>query len=181
MKKSSEIQKFYYLYPQTVAVIGVAKNLMPAAWHTPISTQPPLFGILISPKRYTYRLISKESGFTINFLEHRQASLIAQIGSTSGRDIDKVKKFKIATYPADVVPGLIIKDSYAAFECKKLAMQKYGDHFFVIGKIILIHYKNGILSNDSMVDENKVVPMLYFGQDRYITLDPKTLTIHKRH
>jgi len=180
MVKTSEIGKFYYFFPQTVAIVSVAKNVMPAAWHTPISAQPPLFGVLISPKRYTYALLAKENGFTINFMEHDQADLITKIGSTSGRDIDKLSQFKIEYCQADKVNGIILSNSYAGYECEKYVSAEYGDHFLVVGKIVLIHYKKEILKPEGYVDEKKVSPILYFGKDRYVAIDPDTLVIHKR-
>jgi flavin reductase (DIM6/NTAB) family NADH-FMN oxidoreductase RutF len=178
--KTSETSKFYYFFPQTVAVIAVDKNVMPAAWHTPISAQPPLFGVLVSPKRYTYSLLNREHGFTVNFLEHSKAPLIAHIGSTSGRDTEKLMEFNIHTAPAERVNGVILLDSFAAYECEKFAMHEYGDHFLVVGKIVLIHYRDDLITPDGIVNEKIISPMLYFGQDRYITTDPETLAIHKR-
>ena len=180
MNKTSDIEKFYYFFPQTVAVIGVQKNLMPAAWHTPLSAKPPLFGVLVAPKRHTYNLLQQEKGFTINFLEHNQASLIAKIGSTSGRDIDKLKEFRIKFSDADKVNGVILADSYATYECEKSAMHEYGDHFLVVGKIIVIHYREELVQPGGFMDEKKVSPMLYFGKDRYVTIDPDTLSVHER-
>jgi flavin reductase (DIM6/NTAB) family NADH-FMN oxidoreductase RutF len=179
--KTSEVSKFYYFFPQTVAVIAVGKNVMPAAWHTPISAQPPLYGVLVSPKRYTYSLLNKEHGFTINFLEHSHASLIAHIGSTSGRNTEKLLEFNIPTTPADNVHGVILLDSYVAYECEKYAVHEYGDHFLVVGKIVLIHFNQDIIDSNGIVNEKIISPMLYFGRDRYITIDPDTLSIHKRN
>ena len=180
MKKTDEIDKYYYLFPQTVAFIGVGKNVMPAAWHTPISAQPPLYGILIAPKRYTFDLLQKESGFTVNFLEHNKAPASAQTGSISGRDIDKLEKLNIVYSKAEKVNGPILASSYAAYECEKYAVAEYGDHHLFIGQIVLIHYREGILTIDKLVNEKNVAPMLYFGKDRYITTDPNSLTIHER-
>ncbi len=180
MKKTTDIGKFYYFFPQTVAVVGVEKNIMPAAWHTPISAQPPLYGVLISPKRYTFELLQKEDGFTVNFLEYSDASLIARTGGTSGRNINKFAKFKIAYFAAEKVNGPLLATSYAAYECEKYAVKEYGDHFLFIGKIVLIHYKESITISGNLVDEKNVSPMLYFGRDRYITIDPNTLAIFER-
>lgn len=180
MEKSDQIDKFYYVYPQTVAFVAVANNVMPAAWHTPISAQPPLYGILISPKRYTFELLEKEEGFTVNFLEHKYASISAHTGSISGRHIDKFGKLGIDYFRAEKVNGLILKSSYAAFECKKYAVAEYGDHHLFIGQIVIIHYRADIFTSDRLVDEKNILPILYFGKDRYITTDPNTLTIHKR-
>lgn len=170
-------EKFYYLFPQSVVVIGVGQNLMPAAWHTPISAKPPLYGVLVSPKRFTFELLKKELGFTVNFLMHDQAQYIAKLGSTSGRDIDKLEKFNIAAKRARNVNGMIMQSSYAAYECEKQDMHEYGDHFLVVGRIILTHIANDTLCAEQTVDEKKVTPVLYFGKDRYLTIDPDSLSI----
>ncbi len=180
MVKTTEISKFYYYFPQAVTVVGVDKNVMPVAWHTPISAQPPLFGILVSPKRHTYSLLKQEGGFTVNFMEFNEASLIAKIGGTSGRDIDKLKKFKISCKPGDEVNGIIITNSYAAYECEKHAEHIIGDHSLFVGKIVVIHYREEIITPDGLIHEKKLLPMLYFGKDRYITVDPQTIVVHKR-
>ncbi len=180
MHSTERFEKFYYLFPQTVAVIGVARNLMPAAWHTPISAEPPLHGTLISPKRYTYELLKEEKGFTVNFLMHDKSGLIAKLGSTSGRSIDKQKEFNIDTAAAHKVNGLIMHSCYAAYECEKYAMHEYGDHFLVVGRILLIHVAQNTLKEKEMADEEKVFPALYFGKDRYLTTDPNSLSIHKK-
>jgi len=177
MHKTEQFNKFYYLFPQTVAVIGVARNLMPAAWHTPISAKPPLYGVLISPKRYTYELLKVENGFTVNFLKHDQADLIAKLGSTSGRDLDKLTRFNIAAEPADKISGTIMSQSYAAYECEKYAMHEYGDHLLIVGRILLIHVAQDALREQESVDEKKISPVLYFGKDRYLTIDPNSLSI----
>ena len=180
MEKSDRISDFYRFFPQTVAFIAVAKNVMPAAWHTPISARPPLYGVLISPKRHTFDLLMKEKGFTVNFLEYKLARISAQAGSISGKNIDKIEKLGISYYNADKVNGLILESSYAAFECEKYGVSEYGDHHLFIGKIVLIHYRKDVLNADHLVDEKNILPMLYFGKDRYITTEPNTITVHKR-
>ena len=180
MLAATVFEKFYYLFPQAVAVIGVGKNLMPAAWHTPVSAKPPLYGVLISPERYTFELLNGEQGFTVNFLMHDQARLIAKLGSTSGRDIEKLAHFKIATEPADKVDGVIMSASYGVYECKKYALHEYGDHFLLVGQVLCIHIDEEFLRERGLVDERKVKPVMYFGKDRYLTIDPDTLSIHKK-
>jgi flavin reductase (DIM6/NTAB) family NADH-FMN oxidoreductase RutF len=180
MHTTEKLEKFYYLFPQTVAVIGVGRNLMPAAWHTPVSAAPPLYGVLISPKRHTYDLLKQEKGFTVNFLMHDQADLIAKLGSTSGRTADKLDQFDVKATPGHQVKGMIMHLSYAAYECEKYAMHEYGDHFLVIGRIVLIHVAEGTLKENELADEKKVLPTLYFGKDRYLTIDPDRLSIHKK-
>jgi len=181
MHTTADFEKFYYLFPQSVVLISVARNLMPAAWHTPISAKPPLYGALISPKRYTYELLRKEKGFAVNFVMHENAPLVAKLGSTSGRDIDKLTHFKIATYPAEKVTAPILSTSYAAYECEKCHLHEYGDHFLLVGRVLLIHFDQHVLHERELVDVNKVNPILYFGTDRYLTTDPDSLSIFKKN
>ena len=180
MITTEEIGKYYYLFPQSVAMVSAGKNVMPAAWHTPISAKPPLYGVSVSPKRYTFELLMKAKGFTVNFLELAKADLVAGTGGCSGRDLEKVKKFGIDFKPGNKMPGIIISDAYAAYECEKFACQEFGDHYLFIGKILLIHYKNEIFEKGTSLDAGHLRPILYFGKDRYLTIDPKSITEIKR-
>lgn len=161
-------------------MVCVAGNLMPAAWHTPISASPPLYGILISPKRHTYDLLVKNEGFVVNFLQAAQAELISKVGSTSGRNIDKFTAFEIGHAQGKMVNGAVLEKSYAAYECRKAAVNQYGDHFLFVGEIVLIHFHDDILRDGEFVDEKTVRPVLYFGKDRYLTIDPQSLKVWKR-
>jgi len=176
-KKSTHIEKFYYLYPQTVAFVGYADNIMPAAWHTPISAQPPLHGVLISSERHTFSLLDQKRGFTINLLGHEYAEISAKTGNTSGRDMDKLERFAIEYEYGDHIKGPILTHSYAAYECEYCTAYELGDHFLFVGKIVLVHYDDAYLQKGGIVDPDKIKPMLYFGKDRYITIDPRTLVI----
>ena len=179
MDRQQVLDKFYYLFPQTVAIIGIAKNLMPAAWHTPISSQPPLYGALISPKRHTYTLATKEHGFTVNFLMHDQADLIARLGHTSGRDVDKISDLGISCRRAEKVNGMLMSDAYGAYECEKYALHEYGDHFLLVGRVISIHIAEIVVDKTGQIDMKAMRTALYFGKDQYLTIDPDTISIHK--
>ncbi|MBE0432239.1 flavin reductase family protein [candidate division WOR-3 bacterium] len=180
MLEFAKLQDFYSIFPQTVAIIGAARNLMPAAWHTPLSADPPLYGVSVSPKRYTYDLLARESGFTVNFLMHEEAGLIAKLGNTSGREIDKLERFGLAAERAGKVNGMILQACYGAFECEKFAVHECGDHFLVVGQILAIHVTREVLSEHEVIDLRKVRPALYFSKDRYLTIDPATLAVHKK-
>lgn len=179
-QKTRDIGKFYYFYPQTVAFVGCANNIMPAAWHTPISAQPPLHGVLVSPKRYTFELLSTEKGFTLNFLDHGLSQVSADTGSTTGRDMNKLTSCRIKYTMGDYINGPILEQAYAAYECAHYAIHEIGDHFLFVGKIVLLHYDESCLNKISAVDPDKIKPMLYFGKDRYITIDPNSLVIKTR-
>jgi flavin reductase (DIM6/NTAB) family NADH-FMN oxidoreductase RutF len=84
--RTAEIEQFCYHVPWPAAVIAVRlegkDNAMAAAWHAPISFDPPLYGVSISPKRHTHDLIRRAREFTANFLPLEAAEMIASVGGS---------------------------------------------------------------------------------------------------
>jgi flavin reductase (DIM6/NTAB) family NADH-FMN oxidoreductase RutF len=75
MKINGNMDKFYhYAFPMQAALTTCndeegKTNVITLAWHTPISRNPPLYGISIAPKRYSHELIQKTKEFVVNFDE----------------------------------------------------------------------------------------------------------------
>jgi flavin reductase (DIM6/NTAB) family NADH-FMN oxidoreductase RutF len=162
---------FYQHYPSIAAVITVQfegkKGIMAAAWHAPISHTPPIFGVSLAPKRYTYKLIEKAKEFAINFLPFDKAALVVSVGSVSGAEVDKFKKFGIETEKALKTSAPILKDAYAAYECKLIDSRKYGDHIWIVGEIAATHFDKTLFTADEAIDLKRVSPILYMGADMY--------------
>lgn len=64
-------------------------------WHKDVAT------IYIRPERYTYEFIEKEDYFTLSFFGDDFKSVLAKCGSTSGRDVDKVKEHGLTVKASD--------------------------------------------------------------------------------
>ncbi|MFA5056099.1 MAG: flavin reductase family protein [Dehalococcoidia bacterium] len=162
---------FYHHYPSHAAVITAQfegkKGIMAAAWHSPISHTPPLFGVSLAPKRYTYKLIEKAKEFAINFLSFDKAELLVSVGSVSGAEVDKYKRFDIKTEEPIKTTAPIISDAYAAYECRLIDSRKYGDHIWLVGEIVATHFDKALFNEDETVDLDHVSPVLYMGADRY--------------
>lgn len=162
---------FYHHYPSHAAVITAQfegkKGIMAAAWHSPISHTPPLFGISLAPKRYTYKLIEKAKEFAINFLSFDKAELLVSVGSVSGAEVDKYKKFGIETEKPVQTNAPILRDAYAAYECRLIDSRKYGDHVWLVGEIVATHFDKTLFNEDETVDLDRVSTVLYMGADRY--------------
>ncbi|WP_448375556.1 flavin reductase family protein [Fervidobacterium sp.] len=158
--------KYYYHYPFPVAIIGVQSenktNFMSAAWHTQISFDPPLYGILISPKRYTNQLIQNTKAFSVNFLKFEDFKIAGYVGRTSGKEIDKVKVFNLAYSLGKMVKVPILKNAIACYECKIIDERTYGDHILYVGEIVGIHYDERFYKDNL---SNSL--LLYHGNDRY--------------
>jgi flavin reductase (DIM6/NTAB) family NADH-FMN oxidoreductase RutF len=179
MKKIiTKIKKFQYFYPYTVAVVGAQAekrlNYMACAWHTALSFEPPLFGILISKKRYTHQIISEAREFTANFISFNKVKLSAQMGRISGSDRDKVKEFEVKLSPSKIIKSPVLEEAYVCFECRVADVRAYGDHDLFVGEVLAIHEEEGF-NAEGVLDAGKIQPLLYLGSDFYITINPDTL------
>ena len=179
MKKIiTQIKKFQYFYPYTVAIVGAQAgkrlNYMACAWHTALSFEPPLFGILISKKRYTHQIICEAREFTANFISFHNVKLSAQMGRISGSERNKIKEFEVKLSPSKIIKSPVLEEAYVCFECRVADIRAYGDHDLFVGEVLAVHEEEGF-STEGVLDTGKIQPLLYLGSDFYITINPDTL------
>jgi flavin reductase (DIM6/NTAB) family NADH-FMN oxidoreductase RutF len=174
-KIKTRFEKFQYFYPYTVALIGAQEqdktNFMSCAWHTALSFDPPLFGVLISKKRFTHRLIADAQEFTVNFLAAEQGMLSAQYGRKSGRDMDKISTFPITLSPSQTIRSPVIDEAYVCFECRLMEIRTYGDHDLFVGNVQAIHEEEGCFDRQGVLQPRRIRPLLYLGSDCYLSVD----------
>ncbi len=170
---SEGIGVFCQHYPKVVAIVTAQAqgkdNAMAAAWHTAISREPPIYGIAISPKRFTYQVIIDRKEFGISFLPFEATELVASVGSTSGQQIDKFHQFNIAKDKPVKTKVPILKAAYAAYECRLVDDREYGDHRFLVGEIVAVHWRREAFTPEGTLDLSKVSPILYLGRELYVT------------
>lgn len=165
---------FYQHYPSVAAIVTAhaagRDNAMAAAWHMPISFKPPIYSVVVSPKRFSYRLIADSGEFGINFMPASSAGLVASVGGSKGSEIDKFQVFGIARDKPLKTAVPILKDAYAAYECKLVDDRLYGDHRLLLGEIVAVHYHQEALTEEGTLNLEKVSPVLYLGSDHYLSI-----------
>ena len=175
---------FYHHYPSHAAVITAQfdgkKGVMAAAWHAPISRTPPLYGVSLAPKRCTYKLIEKAKAFAINFTSFDKVEQLVSVGSVSGAEVDKYKRFDIKIEKPINTSAPILKDAYAAYECLLVDCREYGDHIWIVGEVAVTHFDKAFFTGDETIDLNRVSPILYMGADRYTIPSGADVKIIKR-
>lgn len=176
MEKTRQVPPFshlYHSYPAVAAVVtvksGERRNAMACAWHSPLSFSPPLYGVLLTPKRFSYALILDAGVFGINFLPFDKADIIAGVGRNSGHDLDKFAAFSIAVDALPDSRAPILQDAYAAYECRLVEHRPYGDHELFVGEIIVVYQASQAFDEDGVLQVNRVRPALYLGADLYTT------------
>ncbi len=170
-ERSRRLERFYHYYPAVVAVItardGDRVNVMPAAWNTALSFDPPLFGVAISPKRHTYGLVKAAGEFGVSFLPFEMARAIAVTGRTSGREVDKVALLGLELEPPLALNTPLLKGAYAAYECRLEAVHRTGDHDLFVGRVEAVHWDPEAFP-EGAPSWTGMRPTLYLGSDRYL-------------
>jgi len=186
MKKTvgEEIGAFYQHYPKIAVVVtahaGGRDNAMTAAWHTAVAKKPPLYCVAISAGHFTYKLIADSGAFGLNFMPYTSADLVAALGGSKGSQLDKFLAFGIVKDNPMKAKVPVLKDAYAAFECQLVDDRGYSDHRLLIGEIVAVHYLEDAFMEDGSLNPEKVNPVLYMGNDKYLDLAGcKTRTIDR--
>jgi len=178
------IGKFSQHYPKIAVIVTASaqgrNDAMTAAWHSSISLKPPLYGIAIASKRFTYQLIIESREFGTNFIPSEKASLAAAIGGTSGKKMDKFERFNIQKEKPLKTTVPILKDAYAAYECKLVDSKPYGDHIWIVGEIVAVHFLEKAFTLAEVLDLDNIKPLLYLGSDFYATTDKNSVSFIKR-
>ena len=171
--------RFNHQYPKTVSVVTAQangkKNAMAVAWHTALSFKPPLYGIAISPNWTTYQLIVDSKEFGVNFLPFSEAELVATVGGSGGRYVDKFERFNIAQDRPTKTAVPILEAAYAAYECRLVDERSYGDHKLLVGEVVAVHLLEGAFTAEGVLDLNRVSPTLFLGIDYYVSPDKNSL------
>mgnify|MGYP001058704656 CR=1 FL=1 len=181
---TEDIGKFNQHYPKIAAIVTASAqgrdNAMTAAWHSSISLNPPLYGVSISPKRFTCQLITESKEFGINFIPFEKASLAAFVGGISGQEMDKFQRLNIEKEKPLRTKVPILKDAYAAYECKLVDSKLYGDHIWIVGEIVAVHFLEEAFTPEQVFHLEKIKPLLYLGSDFYATIDENSLRFIKK-
>lgn len=112
--------------------LGDRENAMPATWNIPVSFDPDLVAIYISPDRFSHDMIKESGKFGLNLLAADQVGLSRYAGSCSGKDTNKFIEIP-HFYGESGLP--LVKDSVASFECEVVDEIKEGDHTVFTGKV----------------------------------------------
>lgn len=175
VRVSSDPGSCYFYYPRLVCVVGIrddakgTTNFAPVTWATPLSSDPPLFGICLSPATYSHQLVLKSGEFTINFLTEEHAGLAETLGKLSGRETDKVKALALEIEAGEAIATPSLAIAYVAAECLLVERHHLGDQTLVVGEVQRLHVAAGAFDADGVLRVEATSPLLYLGSSRYAT------------
>ena len=123
MKKSFPLSKVYALIESGPVVLVTTAfkgrtDIMTMSWHTMIDFVPPLLGCVISDRNFTFDILKTTGECVINIPTVELAKKVVECGNTSGRTVDKFKKFHLTPAEASRVKAPMVDECYANLECK---------------------------------------------------------------
>jgi flavin reductase (DIM6/NTAB) family NADH-FMN oxidoreductase RutF len=113
-------------------------NVLPVAWHTPLSSRPPLVGIAIEQSRHSAQLIAHSEQFALNFPPRALLHHVQYLGGMSGARIDKLEATQFETFPAVHLDAPLLAGCLAWVECEVHQTVLLGDHLLFVGLVLAV-------------------------------------------
>lgn len=122
-KRSQPLSGVYRLLePGPVVLLTTSQrnrdNVMPQSWHTMIEFEPPLVGMIVSNRNFSFTALRATRECVINVPTAELARKVVGCGNVSGREIDKWKKFGLTRAPASEVRPPLVAECYASLEAR---------------------------------------------------------------
>jgi flavin reductase (DIM6/NTAB) family NADH-FMN oxidoreductase RutF len=143
-------------------------NAITLAWHTPISREPPLYGVSVSPRRFSYGIIKEEKEFALNFLNFEHWEKVHYCGTHSGKEEDKIAEAGIMLEPCAEIGTKSIAQAYAVLECTMHDIVRLGDHELFVGEVKRASVEKEFWNGKKL---KGVKPVYQLGNYTYTTMD----------
>jgi flavin reductase (DIM6/NTAB) family NADH-FMN oxidoreductase RutF len=139
----------------------VKDNIFALSWHMPVSSEPELYAISVSPKRFSYQLIMDSKVFVVNFMPYKCKDAVMYCGSHRGELIDKFREAGLKKEEAESIDCPRIKEADGYLECEVVNHIDAGDHVIIVGKVLkaikkhnsprLFHTREGFVTTQKKV------------------------------
>ncbi len=148
-------------------------NVMPAAFVTPVSFDPPLVGLAVHPSRHTHDMIKYSEEFALNVPSHELLHHCQYLASLSGRDADKLELTKLPTFRARKVDAPLLEGCVGYIECGVEDAYTLGDHTLFVGKVVAAQAEKEAFDGTWLLTDPDLKPLHYLGLNLYALLDQR--------
>jgi flavin reductase (DIM6/NTAB) family NADH-FMN oxidoreductase RutF len=155
-------------------------NIITVAWISPVSHEPLVVAIAISPKRYSHDLIDRRREFVVNLPSIHMAEYSNWCGRKSGRKYDKFTESSWTPEPGKTISTPHIAQCYAFLECKVIQQVITGDHTTFFGEAVDAYVAKDTVHKVRQggppayyFDPKKIKTLLHLGGDMYVTNEEK--------
>jgi len=158
------------------------ENVMPVAWVTPISMEPPMLGVAVHPSRFSHDLLMRSEEFVLNIPGRPMLEQVMACGSVSGSDVDKIATYHLRCAEGQRVSAPWIDDCLAHLECVVITVLSPGDHSLFMGQVVGAWAEEeafGGLWRTDVAEE--LQPLIHLRGGTFGTLSTTTATCSPQH
>jgi len=147
-----------------------ADNVLPVAWHMPLSVVPPLVGIALEQSRHSLDMIRASEQFTVNIPTRTLLHHVQYLGAYSGEEIDKLEATQLELFAASHVDAPLIQGCAAWIECELREVLPLGDHVLCVGLAVAVHVDPAAFDERWLLSGDEHSPLHYLGGHEYAQL-----------
>jgi flavin reductase (DIM6/NTAB) family NADH-FMN oxidoreductase RutF len=124
--------------PFPCVLVTIQNNIITIGMVHIFSFNPPLVGIGIAARRYSFNLLKQSKEYVINVPPKNLLAQVSFCGENSGRDYDKFEKTDLTKQSSLKVNTPSIQECSLNVECKVIKEVETGDHVWFIGEVIAV-------------------------------------------
>jgi flavin reductase (DIM6/NTAB) family NADH-FMN oxidoreductase RutF len=145
-------------------------NVMPLAFVTPLSIDPPLIGVAVHPARHTHDMIRFSEEFALNIPTRRLLHHCQYLGSVSGAELNKLELTRLPTFRARKVEAPLLEGCVGWIECGVDDAYRIGDHTLFVGKVAAAQAEKDAFGDTWLLADPEERPLHYLGLNHYAVL-----------
>lgn len=111
-------------------------NVMTMSWLLPLEFEPPLVGCVVSDRNHSFKALMATRECVINIPTVKLAKQVVGCGNTSGRRVDKFKRFHLDTDSASSIRAPLIRKCFANLECRVIDTKLVKSYNFFVLQVL---------------------------------------------
>ncbi|MEE9151516.1 MAG: flavin reductase family protein [Thermoplasmata archaeon] len=145
MKKEIELKEARREFPAfPVALVTVCENIIAIGLIHAFSFTPPMIGIGVHPRRYSYQLLEEIKDFGVNIPTKELVEKVNICGTVSGKEVNKFKESGLTPMKPKRIKSMLIEECPVSIECELVKKLTFGgSHDWFIGEVVAAHKEEG--------------------------------------
>jgi flavin reductase (DIM6/NTAB) family NADH-FMN oxidoreductase RutF len=141
MKTEIDLKTSRHEFPVfPVVAVTVKDNIIAIGLVHAFSFKPPMIGIGLNPKRYSYELLEESNDFGVNIPTKELVEKVDLCGSISGRNKNKFQEAGLTPMKATKIKSALIEEFPVNLECDNVQKLSFGgSHDWFIGEVVAAH------------------------------------------
>ena len=156
-------------------------NVQTLAWLMPIDYGHPKVAFVVGSDNYTYECLIKTGECVINIPNKSLIKEALGCGSTSGKDVDKFKRFKLTTLKGKTTKEApLVKECVGHLECKLInepVLAKKYDLF--LADVTYAWAEKDLFKDFWLIKNPRAQTIHHLGSNRFATLAKQVIKIDK--